>query len=611
MIADGRRGTASTGGVDRPLSLVMVVAALVLVIACVNIANMQLSRATTRQKEIAIRQALGASRRRVVRQLMVESLLLAWFGGMVGIVFAVWLGRGLSLVLAQLASIHIAPGLNSWVLLFALVITLVSGAVFGLAPSLQMARRNVAPALKDSVGSGRPSRRCWNLHHPLVVVQVAGAVVVMVCGGLCVRSVMGVHRIAGFDTSKLVTVSLDGWHSERADLRRFFEDLLERVKGMPSVASASLADSVPLSERGMMRTAVHVEGVTIPEDVSLNCVLGVVTPEHFQTLNVPFLAGRAFMVRDSAQHADVMIVNDTLARQFWPNQSPIGKRVTFRDGRVRQIVGVVKTIRMRSLREAFRPVMYWPLAQEPKMTPALIVRTTGRPEALIPTLKEQVASLGLREPVRIRTLTDMISGFLRRHYATTALLNVFSFAGLLLCITGIYGVMAYAVRRRTREIGIRIALGARPCHVVAPVLARGGRLALIGLGFGLAISLVAIRIMESQLPGLRRWDRYFLLGVQIWDPVTLVAIPLLVLLVAMLACYIRPDERRRSTRWWRCDTNRRNKWERCGRTLDLGHGCWRGTRALPPWCCWSLGSASGPIRPCSTPWTKSTCGPCR
>ncbi len=542
LLTGGRQGPIERAGpAFYPLALFLAAAVLVLLIACANIANLQLARAATRQKEIAVRQALGAGRRRVLRQLLVENLLLALAGGVCGILFAVWLDRAVCTVLATIASVRLDPQLHPRVLLYALAISLATGVAFGLAPALQLVRRSIVPCLKDSApGADLPVR--WNSHSLLVVGQIAVAAVVMVFSGLCLRSLIGLRHIdQGYDPAHVLVARLDleGWLSDRPDLRRFVEDLQERVKRLPGVLSTSLAALAPLDGRGYMQGVARIEGVETPSTGFGSMNQGVVGPGHFQTLGQRLLAGRDFTSHDGPEAPKVMIVNEVLAQRYWPNQDPIGKRIWFREETGPcEVVGLVKAAKVRYLLEESRPVAYLPLAQnEHKPTPVLLVRTTGRPQSLVPVLRKEAAA-GAPAGMDIRTVAEQISGLLLPQQIITEILNLFGFVGLLLSATGIYAVVAYAVRRRTREIGIRIALGARGQDVLVPVLRQGVLLLTMGLGLGLGLSLAGTRILASRLPQIRAWNEYLLYGIQTWDPATYAGATLLIAVVALLACYL-------------------------------------------------------------------------
>jgi len=531
-----------------PLALFLGIAAMVLVIACANVANLQLGRAVTRQKEIAIRQAMGAGHRRIVRQLLVESLLLALMAGVCGVVLAVGLDRIICTFLPQLVcpdmppamQVHIVPGLHPRVLLFAMAISLGTGIAFGLAPALQLVRQDVVPTLKESTGCVELPARRWNPHNLLVVGQIAVAVVVTVCSGLCLRNLIGLKGIdPGFDPARIVAISLspEVWpNHNRPDLRRFFENLQQRVSQLPGVRVAALALCVPLGEGGGMTQMTHVEDYDLPRGRTLTLHFGAVGPGCFETLGQTLLAGRDFTDHDGP----VIIVDETFARRYWPSQDPIGKHITLStkagQAPVREVVGVVRAVRLRSILEESRPWAYLPLSQRPEFTPALLARTNGDPQSLVPMIRKEAAAIPPAPNCDVRTVVERVWGLLLPQRILTGILNSFALMGLLLSATGIYAVMAYAVRQRTREIGIRIALGAQSRHVLMPVLLRGSVLLIVGLGLGLALSLAGLQILTLSLLKIREWDKFFLRGTYMWDPLTYIGAAVLIIVVTLAAC---------------------------------------------------------------------------
>jgi predicted permease len=543
LVVDGSRGWVAWEAkyLPRPLSLFMVVALFVLVIASVNIANIQLLRAADRQKEIAIRQALGAGRWLVIRQLLIESLLLALAGGFCGIVLALWLDRILGALIARIGQVTMAPGLNARVLFFGLGISLFTGLVFGLAPVFQILRRSVTLALKESSSCVNLPTGRWNPHYLFAVIQVAMAVTVLICTGLFVQSMLALNRIdPGYDTKKLLGVSVKySWRlGDRPDLRQFYTSLYERVNHLPGVEASCLADLVPLSEAGSGHAVTHIDGIEIPEDEQFSWRYGAVGPDYFKVLNMPLLKGRLLTERDDVHAPKVMVINDVLAHKYWPNEDPLGKVITFRGDLNVTIVGLVRAIKMRSILEGQRPIAYWPLAQKPRTTPSLLIRTTGSPLPYIAIIRKEVAILGPQEVCQIRTVADRVADLFYPQWAITTILNLFGLVGLLLCVMGLYSVMAYGVKQRTRDIGIRMALGAQGHHVIKSVLFKGGMISLVGIGLGLGQSLVVIRLMEILLPGLQKWNQFMLHGIDLWAPSTFIVMPLLVICTALLACYI-------------------------------------------------------------------------
>jgi predicted permease len=559
VVLDGSRGYVPRDAqlASYPLGLFQGIAALVLVIACANIANLQLARAVTRQKEIAIRRALGAGRWRLVRQLLVESLLLALAGGACGVLLAVCLDRWIYVVLMRIASasmpspmqLHITGGLQSRMLLFAMGISLAAGIAFGLTPALTIIRRDVVSSLKESAGYADIPAHSWNSHSLLVVAQIAVALVVMVFSGLCLRSVIGLqHTDTGYDTRKMLVVRLDleDWLIDRPDLNHFMDELRERVSRLPGVTSTGLATCPPVSETSAGRTAIGIEGAEVPVKGEINLYAGVVGPGYFRTLGQTLLAGRDFTIHDGPDTPKVIVINEVLAKHWWPSQNPIGKHISFlvksgENADVREVVGVVKTVKLRSIMEESVPIVYLPLDQqtkERKYTPVLLVRTEGNSPRLISVIRKIATTIGTPAALDIRTVAQRISELLLTQRILTGILNLFGAVGLLLSATGIYAVIAYAVRQRTREIGIRIALGARGRDVLASVLLKGILLMIPGLGLGLGLSLAGTRLLASLLPQIREWDKYFLQGIYTWDPPTYVAASLIIAVVALIACYI-------------------------------------------------------------------------
>ncbi len=536
-----------------PLGMFLGIAALVLVIACANVANLQLSRAVTRQKEIAIRQAIGAGRWRIVRQLMSENLTLALAAGAFGILLTIGLNRILCAVLPQLVSgnmpaeIHLRPGLHHRVLLFALVTSVGTGIAFGLAPALQMIRRDVIPALKEPNGLIPLPKRRWNPRNALIVAQIAIAAIVTVFSVLCLGNLIGLKRTnSGFDPERIlaVTLSPEIWPThDRPDLRQFMKDLHDRVRGLPCVESICLAGNAPLSEGGSMTQMKHIEGYDLRPGQTPNIHHNVVSGGYFQTMGQALVAGRDFTAHDGPDSASVMIVDELFAKRYWPNQSPIGKHVTLTSalGRatpVWEIVGVVKPVKLRSILEASRPWAYLPLAQQPSYTPAVLIRTEGNPRALAPTIRDQATRIQPAPACVVGTIAERLWDLLLPQRILTAILNSFALVGLLLSATGIYAVMTYAVKQRTSEIGIRIALGARDRHILTPILLRGTFLLALGLAFGLGISIIGIRILSSQLIHVQRWDKFFLSGIDAHNILTYVSAALPIVIVTFLACYL-------------------------------------------------------------------------
>jgi predicted permease len=538
-LEDGRQGeTGRISDLRTPLKLLVATVALVLLIACVNVANLLLARAQTRSREMAVRLAVGASRRRLVRQVLTESLLLAMLGGVFGVLVAVWLTDSLAAYSPPTGGSG-PPLLDArldWrVLTFTTTLSLMTGFLFGLVPAWHASKPNLTMALKEeTTGFGSGSGRV-RLRGALVSAQIALSLVVLVCAGLCVRSLQKLQRIdAGFDTAKVLVMglnlSLNGYKEEQG--RQFYANLLERVSALPGVESASLARIVPLTGSGM-RLSVGIEGYTPRDDKPINFDMNIVGPRYCETMKLPLMAGREFTANDNAAAAPVVIINEEVARTYWPNQNPLGKHLMIgAPGQDKpqavEIIGVVGASRYRSLTESFRPGMLLPAAQNYASDLSLHLRSAGDPALLIESVRRELRALDPQLPAaRIRTLEEQRRNSLYSERVTALLLSAFGGLALFLAALGIYGVMSYAVMQRTREIGVRMALGARASDVFRLMLRQGAWLIVAGVALGLAGAFAATRLITS-----------FLYQVSPTDPLTFVLAALLLASVALLASYI-------------------------------------------------------------------------
>ncbi|MGH9839006.1 MAG: ABC transporter permease [Blastocatellia bacterium] len=511
--------------------VLMLTVALVLLIACANLAGLLLARATGRRKEIAIRLSLGASRARLVRQLLTESLLLALAGGLAGLLLAVWL---IDLVIAFKPPVFIPLLLDlqlDWrVLSFTVGLSLLTSALFGLIPALQATKPELAPALKDesALGGYRRSR----LRNGLVVAQVALSLVLLVAAGLVVRSLGHVQVMSpGFNPENVVELmmilSLQGY--DEAKGKQFQQQMVERVQALPGVKSAAIINKLPL---GLTRSDryIFIEGA--PPTLGAQtpyALFANVSPGYFQTMEIPLVEGRVLTERDREDAPKIVVINETFARRFWPGQNAIGKR--FRhgsaDGPLVEI-GVAKDGKYFSLGEAPQPFFYLPSLQSYADPTTLLVRTTNNPKAAIAQIRGEVLKLDPTMPfVEVKTLTEHMSLSLFPLRIGASVVGSFGLLALLLAAIGIYGVMAFAVSQRTREIGIRMALGAQGADVLRLIIKQGLRLMLIGLGLGLAGALLLTRLMSSVL-----------YGVSATDLVTFVSVTVLLGIVVLLACWI-------------------------------------------------------------------------
>jgi predicted permease len=513
------------------LRILMAVVGLILLIACANLANLSLARATARQKEIAVRLALGAGRFRLIRQLLTESLLLAASGGALGLALAWW---SIRFILALMASgrtpVSLNVTLDTRALMFTAAASLLACILFGLAPAWRATAVDLTPALKDSFrgaegGSRLPAGRS------LVVLQVALSLSLLIAAGLFARSLGKLYTLdAGFKKENVLLVSTDprmvGYQDKQ--VAALYQRLLERFKTIPSVRSASLGGGGMLGESGGGKPipTPHPQGRPAPPGEPLRPSVGTVTPEYFETVGMTILRGRGFTARDfdrgSGQKA--VIVNEAFARYYFGEADPIGERFGYNEaGDGHEIVGVVKDARQSSLRQLAQPIWYGAGFVQGATTFQL--RTAGDPTRIIAAVRQAAREIDSNLPLyNVKTLAAQVEESLAQERLISALSGFFGLLSLLLAAIGLYGILAYAVSRRTREIGIRISLGAQPGAVLRMVLRQGLILTLLGVGIGLAASLGATRLIENQL-----------FDVAPTDPVTFVIAPILMLTVALLA----------------------------------------------------------------------------
>lgn len=507
------------------------VVALVLLLACVNLANLQLVRATARRKEIAIRLAVGASRARLIRQLLTEGVLLSVAGGAVGLLLAVWINRIVSSLKLPMDIALVFDLRTDWrVLAFSLVASVFTGVLFSLLPALQSSKPALVPTLKDdaSIGGFRRSR----LRNSLVVVQVALSLILLVCAGLIVRSLQAAQKMRpGFNPENAVALSLDvglqGY--DEAKGRAFQQQVLERAKTLPGVQSVALTDVVPLS-LNYNSTTVYAEGQP-PASVS-NLPLAVptwVTPGYFETMGIP-LRGRDFTPQEKEKDSRVAIVNETFARRMFPGQEAIGRRFnsTGPEQPLFEIIGVVPDGKYNTLGEEQKMAVFRSLLRDYNSTVTIVARTSGDPRAVLGELRRTVQNLDPTLPIYdAKTLTEHMKIPLFPARMAASVLGSFGLLALILAAIGIYGVMSYVVAGRTREIGVRMALGAQLYQISRLILRQGMSLALIGLTLGVATALGAARLLTS-----------LLYGVSPSDLLTFGGVSLLLAAVALLACYL-------------------------------------------------------------------------
>ena len=502
--------------IDGPIigvsGLIMGIVGLVLLIACSNIANLQLVRAAERRREIAVRLALGASRGRLIRQLLTESVLLALLGGLAGLLIAIWTARLIVAFKPPLPiPLNLDVPLDSHVLAFTLGIALLTGILCGLAPALQSTRPGVVAALKDEEGGWMRRHRKLGLRNLLVVTQVAVSSLLLVGAGLFLRSLGQAQSIdPGFQLRKGVAVQLAleiGGAYDETRGRAFYERLLERTRALPGVRSASFVEHLPLG-LNIHTSDVEIEGRPKPrKGEELQVDRSSAMSGYFATMGIPILAGRDFAATDGPGAAKVAVINQTAARQLWPGEDAIGKRLRFGEQDWMTVIGVVKDGKYRTLGESPRPFIYPNSQQQYSGFMALIVATDGSEQAMLEQVRRQIDALDPSVPIfNIATFSEHLSIMLFPARLGAALLAAFGLLGLVLAGIGLYGVVASSVARRTREVGIRMSLGARRSDVLALVIREGMTLTGIGLAIGLGLALLASQLLRGMLYGIGNYD---------------------------------------------------------------------------------------------------------
>jgi predicted permease len=525
------------GNIKPALLVLLGAVGFVLLIACANVANLLLARAAVRQKEIALRLALGASRSRLTRQFLTESVLLAGLGGGCGLLLSVVGLNVLKRFIPDSISQAQAIGIDGKVLIFTVLVSLVTGLIFGLAPAMQASNFNLNETLKEGGRDSGAGSRGNRLRGLLVISEVAVSFLLLIGAGLLISSFLHLLKLdPGYRADHLLTMKVVLPETKYPDKERrapFFRELIRRVQALPGVQSVAVASNLPLTYSGDSMP-IGIEGrADPPPDQWPDVILRVVSPGYFSTMGIPLVQGRDFNEQDRPDAVRVAVISEKMARYYWPNESPIGKR--FKPGSVtgdspwREIVGVVKDVRQNDFAAAPKMQMYLGHEQVGSFAPnAIVVRTSVDPLSLGAAVRKVVWEIDKDQPVSdIRTMEDIVSTAVARQRFSTMLLGIFAAVALMLAAVGIYGVMSYSVAQRTREIGIRLALGAQRTDVLKLAMGQGLRLVLIGVGVGLVAALVLTRVMAS-----------LLFGVSATDPVTFVTISLLLLAVAMLASYI-------------------------------------------------------------------------
>jgi predicted permease len=531
-LADAAVGVNNRTQIVLAGGLMLGIVSLVLLIACVNLANLLLAQAARREKEIGLRAALGASQGRVMRQLLTESLVLAILSGAVGLAIA-YGGRAAlwSFRPPFILDGDIDLGFDSHVLFFTLSMALLTAVFIGVAPAIKAAKPNLIEVLK--VG-GRGGTVGWTrnpFRSLLVVTEIALALVALVGAGLFIRSMQNAQRIdPGFESKNLFVFAFDlgALHYEEGRAQQYFRDAIDRAKTSPGVESATIASNFPLGG-GLART-VFPEGQNEASGYRGTLTqLDDIAPNFLETLGIPLLLGREFTDADRKDTKQVAIVNEAMAKQFWPNENAVGKRFHFfGEAALREVVGVVRNTVVNAIGEEPQPLAYLPLTQDFAPAVTMQVRTKGRPEAVIAEVRSQVQSLDTNLALtNLNTVGELIDQGLWAPRMGAVLLTVFGGLALLLALLGVYGVLSYSVNQQTREIGIRMAMGAQGGRILGLVVGQGMRLAIVGLILGTLIAFAATRVLSS-----------LLFGVSAHDPLIFGGVSLILVTAAILACYI-------------------------------------------------------------------------
>lgn len=531
-LADAAVGVNNRGQIVLVGGLMMGIVSLVLLIACVNVANLLLAQAARREKEIGLRSALGASRRRVIRQLLTESLVLAVLAGIVGIAIA-YGGRALlwSFRPPFILDGDVDISFDTHVLFFTLSVSLLTAVLIGLAPAIKVAKQNLMAVLREGGRGGSVSWTRNRLRSLLVVTEIALALVALVGAGLFVRSMQNAQRVdPGFESRKLFVFGFDlgALHYDEGLGQQYFRSAIERAEASPGVASATIASNFPLGG-GLART-IFPEGQDEASGYRGTLTqLNDIAPNFFKTLRIPLLSGREFADADRKDTTRVAIASEAMAKQFWPNQNAIGKRFHFFGEKdLREVVGVARDTVINAIGEVPQPLAYLPLTQDYSPVATMQVRTTGRPGPVIAGVRSRVQSLDTNLALtNWNTIGELLDQGLWAPRTGAALLAVFGAIALVLAVVGVYGVLSYSVNQQTREIGIRMAMGAQTGSVLKLVVKQGMRLAVLGLVLGFLLGLATMRVLSS-----------LLFEVSAHDPLIFGGVTLILATAAVLACYI-------------------------------------------------------------------------
>lgn len=530
---DARPEPEAAGALSLAAAIFMGLVGLVFVIACVNVANMLLAQSSARRKEISVRLSLGASRWRLIRQLLTESMILALLSGAVSLGLAVLAARLIGAIkLPTDIPFQFDLSLDRRVLIFTVVISLVAGLLFGLLPALRLTKINLAQVLNTEGSRGTSGAGKGRLRNMLVIAQVAVSMVVLITAGLFVRSMQGVQHInPGFEVNNRLLVSFDpslqGY--DEAKGRALYRQLLDEVRGLPQVTSATIVSPPPLDFISNSAD-VRIEGSDAPPDAKPVAVLrSIVGSRYFETVNTRLVQGRDFAESDTPESPKVVIINETMAKRFWPDQNAVGKRVLLDESKDPvEVIGIAQDGKYRTIGESPRPYLYLPFNQNyASEYLTLVVHTSGDPKNLIAPVRNQFKNFDRLLPIfDIKTMDEHMSRSLLSAHMSAAFTGIFGILALILALTGLYGVIWYSVTLRRKEMGIRLALGAQRSDVFKLVLKQGLRMASIGILLGLLGAYAVGRLLSS-----------LLYGISPTDVITFVSVPLIFLFCAVLASY--------------------------------------------------------------------------
>jgi putative ABC transport system permease protein len=523
-------------GQVRPALLVLLGAvALVLLIACANVANLLLMRAAEREREFAVRSALGAARVRLIRQLLTESILLALLGGLGGVLLAHWGTRAILALspgnLPRAAEVSI----DGYVFGFMLGVSILTALIFGLAPALQFSKPDLNESLKEG-GRGTRGLIRHRLRNALVVSEIALALMLLVGAGLLMRSFVRLLQVnPGFAADKALALEVHVWGLSRTAEQRaaFFEQTLNRIAALPGVEAAGAVSALPFHDNPISpNTAFTIEGRPAPaQGQEPTAYMTVTTADYFKALGIPLRRGRFYTKFDHRDTPPVVLINETLARRYWPNEDPVGKKIAarlFGQNIAVEIIGIVGDVRQMGLESDPRPELFVPHLQNPYGSMTYVVRTAADPLTLLPAVKQEIWAVNKYLPFSsTSTIEQLVSRSLGERRFNLLLLGSFALIALALAAVGIYGLISFSTRQRTHEIGTRMALGARPSDILKLVVGQGSVLVLAGVAIGLVGALAITRVMSG-----------LLFGVSATDPLTFAVIALLLIAVALVACYL-------------------------------------------------------------------------